>query len=111
MLGKIKRLVAELRDSDLVARIGGDEFTVLIPGPINAGTAQHVAEKLASVIAIPFPLGSQEASISASVGVALYPEHGQDTEALTHAADKAMYHAKAAGRNTAVLYPGGYDAI
>ncbi len=106
-----ERLVAELRDSDLVARIGGDEFTVLIPGPINAGTARHVAEKLASVLAIPFPLGSQEARISASVGVALYPEHGQDTETLTHAADKAMYHAKAAGRNTAVLYPGGYDVM
>lgn len=99
-----ERLRHELRATDLVARIGGDEFTVLIPGPIDTETAQQVAEKLTFALAAPFQLGSHEVDISASIGVALYPDHGQEVEALTHAADQAMYQAKASGRNAAMLY-------
>ncbi|WP_162900013.1 GGDEF domain-containing protein [Halomonas sp. JS92-SW72] len=99
-----ERLRAELRGTDLVARIGGDEFTVLLQGPMDSETAQKVAEKLCDAMAIPFPLNSHPLSLSASIGVALYPDHGQDTEALTHAADEAMYHAKAAGRGIALCY-------
>lgn len=104
-----ERLRGELRGTDLVARIGGDEFTVLLQGPIDSATAQQVAEKLCEAMATPFPLNDHPLSLSASIGVALYPAHGQNTEALTRAADEAMYHAKAAGRGIALLSPSKED--
>lgn len=99
-----ERLCHELRNTDLVARIGGDEFTVLLSSSVEASTALQVAEKLAEALAAPFPLGQHRASISASIGVALYPDHGREGETLIHAADQAMYRAKASGKNTAMLY-------
>ncbi|MDR9440126.1 MAG: diguanylate cyclase [Halomonas sp.] len=105
-----ERLCRRLRDTDLVARIGGDEFTVLMPGPISAQAATRVAEQLCSILAAPFHLADDEVTISASIGVAIYPEHGKNAEALTHAADQAMYRAKSAGRNTVRLYRRDTDA-
>jgi len=98
------RLRGELRTTDLLARIGGDEFTALLPGPINGEGALQVAGKLCDALATPFNLGTPVVSISASIGVALYPEDGQDQRALIHAADQAMYEAKAAGRGVAIRY-------
>lgn len=103
-------LRAELRGTDLVARIGGDEFTVLLQGPIDTATAHQVAEKLCRAIASPFQVASLRLSLSGSIGVALYPVHGRSVEVLTHAADKAMYQAKAAGRGIVACHVPPDDA-
>jgi len=99
-----ERLLHQLRDTDLVARIGGDEFTVLMPGPITVEAATRVARQLCEALAVAYPIAHHRVTVSASIGVAIYPEHGDTPEALTHAADQAMYRAKTSGRNTVRLY-------
>src|SRR5690606_900280 len=91
------RLTREVRASDLVARLGGDEFTVLLGSARRADDALHVAQKLCRVLEIPFELGQVTAEISASAGVARFPEHGRTPAELVAAADKAMYEAKTHG--------------
>jgi diguanylate cyclase (GGDEF)-like protein len=92
------RLRAGLRESDTVARIGGDEFVVLLR---HAGEpdALAVADKLRDALAHPFEIESHTIAIAASIGVALYPDHGQDDIELLKQADEAMYAAKRQGRN------------
>jgi len=98
----------ELRQSDLVARFGGDEFVVLLPETPCAGAVQ-VAEKILKAIqTTPLPVRGQNVPISASIGVACYPEHGGSVEAIKEKADKAMYVSKASGKNRVTLY--GYRA-
>ncbi|MHB8572516.1 MAG: diguanylate cyclase domain-containing protein [Candidatus Dormibacteria bacterium] len=88
-----QRLVDGLRSSDTVARIGGDEFAVIPGGPgITGGTA--TAAKVVSALARPFVLGDQVFLVSASVGIAVHPDHGDSAEELLQAADAAMYRAK-----------------
>jgi diguanylate cyclase (GGDEF)-like protein/PAS domain S-box-containing protein len=99
------RLSHEVRASDLVARLGGDEFTVLLRSASRTQDAMQVARKLCRVLEMPFLLGSLRVEISASAGVALFPEHGRTPAALLAAADKAMYAAKSSGRNQAALPP------
>ncbi|WP_026224772.1 two-component system response regulator [Methyloversatilis thermotolerans] len=92
------RLRDTLRRSDTLARLGGDEFVVLTFGtsPDDAG---HLAVKLLAALCQPFYVGSEQIRISASIGIAMYPDHGQDGNQLMRAADIAMYAAKAQGRN------------
>jgi len=99
-----ERLQAVLRRDDLAARLGGDEFVVLMHEPGQAGDALQLANKLLAVIAKPVPLGTQTVSVTASVGVALYPQHASNPHGLLKAADAAMYEAKARGRNRAALF-------
>ncbi|MCS7247852.1 MAG: PAS domain S-box protein [Anaerolineales bacterium] len=90
-----QRLVAALRQSDTVARMGGDEFCVILEDLDRAEDAGSIAEKLLSVIAQPYPIERGITwSLSASIGISLYPRDGEDTEALLIAADIAMYRAK-----------------
>lgn len=89
-----------MRESDTVARLGGDEFVVLLP-EINANSdAFLVAEKIRQSLCEPFHIEEHSINISASIGVAIYPEHGSNEEELSTHADRAMYDAKHQGRNT-----------
>ncbi|MDQ6669775.1 MAG: diguanylate cyclase [Chloroflexota bacterium] len=88
-----QRLTSTVRTSDLVSRLGGDEFCVLLPDTTLVG-AQQVAASLLEVIDQPFVLESHVISIGVSIGVALYPDHGLTPDALMRSADLAMYAAK-----------------
>jgi len=99
------RLRACVRESDTVARVGGDEFVVLLDSIGQTNDAMQVAEKIHAVLLEPFRLVSgQSVHISSSAGIALYPEHGMDEATLSRHADVAMYAAKAAGRDQYVVY-------
>jgi predicted signal transduction protein with EAL and GGDEF domain len=89
-----QRLQASLRAVDTVARLGGDEFAVLLPQIATAEGAVTVAGKLQAVLAEPFLVEGLTLDVEASVGLALYPEHGNDPEELLQHADIAMYVAK-----------------
>ncbi|MDB5786003.1 bifunctional diguanylate cyclase/phosphodiesterase [Caballeronia mineralivorans] len=93
-----RRLRAAVRGEDTVARVGGDEFVVLADaiGPADAAT---LADKLVGVVAEPYDIAGHDVRVSASVGIACYPDDGADPHALITHADAAMYHAKALGRN------------
>jgi len=87
------RLISTLRESDTAARMGGDEFSVLLQGA-NANTAMRVASKLRDAIRQPFQLGEQEFSLDVSIGITVFPNDGKDGEELLKHADVAMYQAK-----------------
>ncbi len=87
-----------------VARLGGDEFTVVLPDITGPEEAIRVAQRLLETFQLPFRLGSQEVFVTASIGIAIYPFDGTETEDLLKHADVAMYHAKSEGRNTCQLY-------
>jgi diguanylate cyclase (GGDEF)-like protein len=91
-----KRITAALRAGDTVARIGGDEFAVLMEGVDGDDVAHALADRIRDQLAIPVTLGSEEVSISASIGVATGGA-GSTFESLLRAADAAMYSAKARG--------------
>ncbi|MDP8937513.1 MAG: sensor domain-containing diguanylate cyclase [Actinomycetota bacterium] len=94
-----RRLTEATREVDLVARWGGDEFTLLLPNTGVAG-ALRLADKIRHAVASePFRVEGAELNITISVGVAAYPEHGSSGKDLVAAADAAMYRAKAGGRN------------
>ncbi|MFO1253454.1 MAG: GGDEF domain-containing protein, partial [Inhella sp.] len=98
-----RRLQHALRQSDTVARVGGDEFVALLQPALRAEEVLAVAEKMRAALAQPFELEGQRVEISGSIGVALYPQHGQDAESLGRSADAAMYRAKRAGSNRVQL--------
>jgi diguanylate cyclase (GGDEF)-like protein/PAS domain S-box-containing protein len=91
------RLRSVLRASDTVARLGGDEFGVVLPTAGDASLASRVARMIVPSLEQPFSIGDQQVSVGASVGVAVYPEHGSDAKTLLRRADVAMYIAKRAG--------------
>lgn len=94
-----ERLPHAVRATDLVARMGGDEFTVLLEGVDDRHTALKVAEKLRSAAFTPVDLHAQTVTPRGTIGLSLYPEDGTDAQTLFMQADTAMYHAKDAGRN------------
>jgi diguanylate cyclase (GGDEF)-like protein/PAS domain S-box-containing protein len=94
------RLRSVLREEDTVARMGGDEFTVLIAEIASADDAPKIAQKLLDAIAHPVNVEGHELYITTSVGIALYPNDGDTAESLLKNADSAMYRAKEAGRNS-----------
>jgi diguanylate cyclase (GGDEF)-like protein len=93
------RIEGQVRASDTVARVGGDEFTLILSAITKSDDAAAVAGKIILALAAPFQLGSQRKSvgIGASIGIAVYPGDGQDTDTLVNAADAAMYSAKQSG--------------
>lgn len=93
-----------LRESDTVARIGGDEFVLLLTNVEDVGAAWRVGEKIRHALEQPFPINGRAFVLSASLGVALYPEHGVSELELAKAADVAMYVAKREGRNGCTVY-------
>jgi predicted signal transduction protein with EAL and GGDEF domain len=82
-----------------LARVGGDEFIVVLTGRTNVVQAQWAARRILSILAAPFQQGSYELVVTPSIGIAMYPEHGSDAQSLLKNADGAMYEAKAGGRN------------
>ena len=88
------RLSESLRDSDTVARLGGDEFGVLLPKVVDAEAAVSVARKLRTTLEEPFTIHGLALQMEASIGIALYPDHGDDVQSLLQRADVAMYVAK-----------------
>ncbi|WP_137890810.1 diguanylate cyclase [Ramlibacter sp. 2FC] len=93
-------LRAGVRQTDLVARLGGDEFVIVCEGLAQAEQAQRLAAKLNEGLHRPLPLEGPPVVLSASIGISLYPQDGATAQELLNAADKAMYRAKASGRNT-----------
>ncbi len=99
-----QRIQGCLRESDTVARVGGDEFVVLLPSINEETDAIGVAEKIRHALNLPFDLAGHHLEISSSTGIAIYPDHGHDEHSLTKNADIAMYWAKANGRNNVQLF-------
>lgn len=94
-----RRIVSCVRDSDTVARQGGDEFTVLLPGLSDRAPIERIAEDIILALTEPFPLNGEQAYVSASIGITLFPQDADDLAAVLKHADQAMYHAKEEGRN------------
>ncbi len=92
-----------LRASDLLARQGGDEFMILLHDIHGTDEAAAVAAKIRQAIDRPFLLEGTEQHISVSIGIALFPDDGSDTDTLTRHADAAMYRTKAARRRESAL--------
>lgn len=93
-----RRLRNVLREEDVISRLGGDEFILLLSGVDEIG-AERVAEKLLQTVNQNYLLGQYDLNVSASIGIAVYPEDGEDLETLLRNADTAMYRAKQDGRN------------
>ncbi len=89
-----QRMRLAVRDSDTIGRIGGDEFVGLLPDLYHEDDAVLVARKLCDVLKEPFRIGEMQQALGVSIGIAFYPEHGEDERTLAKSADVAMYHAK-----------------
>ncbi|TFW09931.1 EAL domain-containing protein [Oxalobacteraceae bacterium OM1] len=98
------RLKAAVRDTDTVARLGGDEFVVLMNEVRRPDDAASTAAKLIDCIEQPYLIESQETFLSASIGVATYPDHATDAAGLMERADAAMYYAKSLGKRNYQFY-------
>ena len=94
-----ERLVTCVRSSDTVSRQGGDEFVILLSGVEHAEDAVLAASKMLTTLAMPYLIDQHDLHVTASVGISIYPDDGEDAEGLIKSADIAMYHAKANGRN------------
>lgn len=92
-----------VRESDTVARVGGDEFVVLLHGIRSSAHAVLVAEKIRKALDRPFDVDGHRLSVAPSIGIALYPEHGIDCERLIARADEAMYQAKKDGGDRSLM--------
>ncbi len=99
-----QRLCEVVRRQDTVARLGGDEFAVLLPGMADRAAIHQLAERMLEALHLPYTIEGAEVYTSASIGVALYPDHGETYDELLSHADEALYLSKAMGRNTYNIY-------
>ena len=94
------RLLGAVREEDTVARLGGDEFMVSLWHVNGLEDTANVAEKLIDVVAQPYEIDGHKVTITISAGASIYPNHGEDSDALMKSADVALYEAKRSGKNT-----------
>ena len=105
-----ERLTGLMRDSDTVARVGGDEFTLLLPDVARAEDTVEVAKRTLEALRQPWVLNGHEFCVTASIGIAMCPNDAEDAESLLRNADTAMYRAKDSGRDNYKLYNPTIDA-
>jgi len=94
-----KRLKSCIRDSDTLARVGGDEFNLMLPNIDSRGDVLHLIEKITQILEEPFIIEGNEVYVTFSIGTAIYPEDGDSSETLIKHADMAMYNIKGKGKN------------
>jgi diguanylate cyclase (GGDEF)-like protein/PAS domain S-box-containing protein len=102
-----ERLAGSVRAEDTVSRLGGDEFVLVLEDLVTAENVPAVVGKIVDVLAEPMLLAGNEMQIATSIGISLYPDDGDDPEALLRNADAAMYRAKDQGRNTFCFFARG----
>jgi len=105
------RIALCIRESDTVARMGGDEFAVILVNVREERDAAVVAEKIIDALRLPFVVGDHEVFVGASIGITLYRPGHDDRDVLLEKADVAMYHAKDRGRNNFQFYSSEMDAV
>jgi diguanylate cyclase (GGDEF)-like protein/PAS domain S-box-containing protein len=105
-----RRIRSLVREQDTVARLGGDEFVAVLP-ETGAEGAAHAATVLLKTLGQPYDLGTQELTVTPSIGIALYPNDGSDFETLYRCADTAMYRAKQEGRNRHAFFTQEMQAL
>lgn len=106
-----QRLQSVLRASDTRARVGGDEFAVLLPAVEETGGVRDAARRIGERLDAPFRVAGQSFHVSARIGIALYPDHAEDFAGLLSAADRAMYQAKRATDEHAAVAPGPAESV
>ncbi|MGK2944388.1 MAG: diguanylate cyclase domain-containing protein, partial [Desulfuromonadales bacterium] len=106
-----ERLTDCVRADDTVARMGGDEFTVILTDAKQRKDVEHVARTIVDALAMPFHIAQQPVQISVSIGITLYPQDASSPVALLEAADKAMYKAKKSGSNRMCFYDTSDQAV
>ena len=99
-----QRLLSNVRAEDTVARLGGDEFIVIAPHVEDAAEVRGIAERVLAAVAAPVQLDGRELVVQASIGVAMFPDHGDTAAQLVRYADGALYRAKDVGRNNVQFY-------
>ena len=100
-----KRLLRHLREEDTAARLGGDEFCILYSDVPGRDTIYQFLQRVLDQLNAPYFIGNVQVRISASIGIAIYPDHGETSSALLHCADQFMYQAKEKGKNQIVTDP------
>jgi len=98
------RLTSRLRKADIVARVGGDEFAVVVSDVEQGNDVQTICDQLLEVITEPYELSGQDSRVTTSIGIAMFPEDGSDVQTLLKHADAAMYRAKESGKNRYAFY-------
>jgi len=99
-----ERISASFRESDVVARFGGDEFLVIVKNTTDVANIEQLAEKLLTTLSLPYYVNNLELVITGSIGITTCPLNGRSSNQLIQHADKAMYEAKMAGKNRYHVY-------
>ena len=95
-----QRMLACVRETDTVARVGGDEFLIIATEINSPDNAAQIAEKVIQTVSQPIVINGQQATVGTSIGIAIFPDHSDDMDRLIKLADEAMYKVKNAGKNS-----------
>ncbi len=105
-----QRLRAQIQPGDMLGRLGGDEFVIVLPNR-DAAEASTVASRVTEALLLPLRIGTRQVSMSASMGISIYPDNATDIDTLIQQADAAMYKAKRAGRSTYRFFSADMDRL